>query len=329
MSDTKLSVDRVASYLQRLPSIRVWVLGDVMLDRYYWGTVDRISPEAPVPVVRVTRKSARLGGAANVAGNLSALGASVKLFGVLGKDRAGEVIRDLLLERGIDSQHVLVDGRRGTTEKVRIIAQSQQVVRADFEASDPVTQDNRDAILSALLSGIDKCDVLIVSDYGKGLIQEEDLQKIITRWRQAGKWVLIDPHIGHFSWYRGAGVITPNKKEAASRYSESMENGDSLTAIGFRMKEDLDLEALLITRGEEGMSLFFEDRNEFHVPATAKDVYDVTGAGDTVISVFGALLGAGASLVEAMLIANQAAGEAVKEVGTVTVHSDDILSCFK
>jgi D-beta-D-heptose 7-phosphate kinase/D-beta-D-heptose 1-phosphate adenosyltransferase len=300
-----------------------------MLDRYYWGAVDRISPEAPVPVVRVTRKSARLGGAANVAGNLSALGVDVKLFGVSGTDRAGEVMRNLLLKKGIDSQHVLADTSRGTTEKVRIIAQSQQVVRADFEVSDPVSEGNREAILSALLFGVDQCDVLIVSDYGKGLIQEDDLQKIITLWRQKGKWILIDPHIGHFSWYRGAGVITPNKKEAASRYSESIENGESLTAVGFKMKEDLDLDALLITRGEEGMSLFFEDRNEFHVPATAKDVYDVTGAGDTVISVFGALLGAGAGLVDAMLIANQAAGEAVKEVGTVTVHSDDILSCFK
>lgn len=300
-----------------------------MLDRYYWGKVDRISPEAPVPVVRVTHKSSRLGGAANVAGNLKALGADVKLFGVSGTDRAGEVMRDLLREMGIDSQHVLMDGDRSTTEKVRIIAQSQQVVRADFEVSHPVSPGNREAITSALLAGVDNCDVLIVSDYGKGLIQEEDLQKIITRWREHGKWILIDPHIGHFSWYRGAGVMTPNKKEAASRYGESIENGDSLRSIGFRLKEELALDALLITRGEEGMSLFFEGRNEFHVPATAKEVYDVTGAGDTVISVLGALLGAGASIIEAVLIANRAAGEAVKEVGTVTVHKDAILTCFK
>jgi D-beta-D-heptose 7-phosphate kinase/D-beta-D-heptose 1-phosphate adenosyltransferase len=300
-----------------------------MLDRYYWGKVDRISPEAPVPVVKVTRKSARLGGAANVAGNLNALGVDVKLFGILGKDRAGEVMLDLLRERGIDSQYVMAAENRGTTEKVRIIAQSQQVVRADFEVSDPASPGDRETILNALLNGVDDCDVLIVSDYGKGLIQEEDLHKIITCWRRKGKWLLIDPHIGHFSWYRGAGVITPNKKEAASRYSESIENGDSLTDIGFRMKEELALDALLITRGEDGMSLFFKDRNELHVPATAKDVYDVTGAGDTVISVFGALLGAGASIVEAVLIANQAAGEAVKEVGTVTVHREAILSCFK
>jgi D-beta-D-heptose 7-phosphate kinase/D-beta-D-heptose 1-phosphate adenosyltransferase len=325
----KLSVDQVASYLQRLPSIRVWVLGDVMLDRYYWGKVDRISPEAPVPVVRVTHRSARLGGAANVAGNLNALGVDVKLFGVSGADRAGEVMRELLLEKGIDSRHVLTDNSRGTTEKVRIIAQSQQVVRADFEVSDPVAAAQRETITAELLQGADECDILIVSDYGKGLIQEEDLRAIIDCWRRKGKWILIDPHIGHFSWYRGAGVVTPNKKEASSRYGDAIANGDSLTELGFRMKEELALDALLITRGEEGMSLFFEDRREFHVPAAAKEVYDVTGAGDTVISVFGAMLGAGAGIVEAVVIANQAAVEAVKEVGTVTVSREDILSCFK
>ncbi|MFH1755056.1 MAG: PfkB family carbohydrate kinase, partial [Candidatus Latescibacterota bacterium] len=215
MSDTKLSVDRVASYLRRLPSIRAWVLGDVMLDRYYWGSVDRISPEAPVPVVRVTSQSSRLGGAANVAANLKALEVDVRLFGVLGADRAGEITRELLSEQGIGSQHVLTDVKRGSTEKIRIIAQSQQVVRADFEASDPVSSGIRDTIVSSLLDGVDDCDVLIVSDYGKGVIQEADLQKLIARWRQHKKWVLIDPHIGHFPWYQGAGVITPNKKEAA------------------------------------------------------------------------------------------------------------------
>jgi rfaE bifunctional protein kinase chain/domain len=325
----KLSVDQVASYLQRLPSVRVWVLGDVMLDRYYWGKVDRISPEAPVPVVRVTHRSARLGGAANVAGNLRALGVEVKLFGVSGADRAGEVMRDLLRDKGIDPRYVLTDESRGTTEKVRIIAQSQQVVRADFEVSDPVAAGHRNTITSELVEGVDGCDVLIVSDYGKGLIQEEDLQRIIDCWRRKGKWVLVDPHIGHFAWYRGAGVITPNKKEAASFHSGAMMNGDSLTDLGFRMKEELALDALLITRGEEGMSLFFEDRKEFHVPAAAKEVYDVTGAGDTVISVFAAMLGAGANVVEAVIIANQAAGEAVKEVGTVTVDRNTLLTCFK
>jgi D-beta-D-heptose 7-phosphate kinase/D-beta-D-heptose 1-phosphate adenosyltransferase len=329
MSDMKLSVDQVASYLQRLPSVRVWVLGDAMLDRYYWGKVDRISPEAPVPVVRVTHRSARLGGAANVAGNLRALGVDVKLFTVSGADRAGEVMRELLLEKGIDSRHVLTDESRGTTEKVRIIAQSQQVVRADFEMSDPVPAAYRETITSGLLDEVDDCDILIVSDYGKGLIQEEDLQAIIDCWRRKGKWILIDPHIGHFSWYRGAGVITPNQKEASSRYSDAMVNGDSLTDLGFRLKDELALDALLITRGEEGMSLFFEDRKEFHVPAAAKEVYDVTGAGDTVISVFGAMLGAGAGVVEAVIVANQAAGEAIKEVGAVTVNRDSILTCFK
>ncbi|NIM19513.1 MAG: D-glycero-beta-D-manno-heptose-7-phosphate kinase [Candidatus Latescibacteria bacterium] len=329
MLHPELSKDQVASYMRRIPSTRVWVLGDVMLDRYHWGVVDRISPEAPVPVVNVTRRSSRLGGAANVAANLRALGAAVTLMGVVGADRAGEKIRHLLDKDSVDSTHLLVDRQRETTEKVRIIAQSQQVVRADFEVVDPIPEQFKEKFTSSLLSGADDCDALIISDYGKGVIQADYLHEIISAWRGRGKWLLIDPHVGHFIWYRGAGIVTPNTKEAMSIYNEHIESDDALSELGFKIKEDLSLEALLITRGESGMNLYFGDRKELHVPAVAKEVYDVTGAGDTVIGVLGAFLGAGAELVDSVIIANQAAGEAVKEVGTTTVRTDVILSAFK
>ncbi len=328
MSDSNLSKGQVASFMERLPSIRVWVLGDVMLDRYFWGAADRISPEAPVPIVHVTRKSARLGGAANVAANLKALGVDVKLYGVVGTDSSGNMIQDLLGEQSIDSAGLIRDKDRETTEKVRIIAQNQQVVRADFEVVRPVSIEVKEKIVTTFSKQADHCDVLIISDYGKGAIQADYLGEIISLWRQKGKWLLVDPHVGHFLWYKGASVMTPNAKEAASRYGGTVGDDGTFSELGFRLKDELALDALLITRGEAGMSLFYEDRKEFHVPTVAKDVYDVTGAGDTVISVLGALLGAGAGLVDAVVIANQAAGEVVKEVGTTTAQVSDIVNAF-
>jgi rfaE bifunctional protein kinase chain/domain len=182
--------------------------------------------------------------------------------------------------------------------------------------------------LSRMIERAESCDVLIVSDYGKGVVQEDCLGELISRWRRRGKWLLIDPHVGHFHWYRGAGIITPNTKQAASRYGQPVDGDETISQLGRRLKKDLELEALLITRGEAGMSLFYEGEKEFHVPTVAKEVYDVTGAGDTVISVLGALLGAGVDLVDSVVIANQAAGEVVKEIGTSTVKPDVIISCF-
>ena len=316
------------SYMQRLPSIHAWVLGDVMLDRYFWGTVDRISPEAPVPVVKVTNKNARLGGAANVAANLRALGVQVSLFGTVGHDRAGQEIQNLLAEQAINASGLVVEDDRDTTEKVRIIAQSQQVVRADFEVPTPISAKVKEFLTTTIKDRADSCDVLIVSDYGKGVVQEDYLKEIIRQWRQKEKWLLIDPQVGHFHWYKGAGIITPNAREAASRYGEPVDGDETISQLGKRLKKDLDLKALLITRGEAGMSLFYEGGKEFHVATVAKEVYDVTGAGDTVISVLGALLGAGADLVDSVVIANQAAGEVVKEVGTTTIKTDMIVNSF-
>ena len=327
--DTGLSKAQAEAYIDRFASSRVCVVGDVMLDRYFWGSVDRISPEAPVPIVRVTRKSSRLGGAANVAANLRALGVQVALAGLVGDDRAGSEFVELLGRHDLASDHIATESGRETTEKVRIIAQSQQVVRADFEHE--VREPDRAAarLLDEVKGAVDGFDLLIVSDYGKGLLDKESLLSLISAWRAKDRPVLVDPHTKHFRWYEGATVVTPNTKEAASFYGATPEHGEGLTALGFQMRKDLGIEALLITRGEEGMSLFLEGDREVHIPTVAKEVYDVTGAGDTVISTLGAGLASGAPLIDSVILANRAAGEAVKEIGTTTVTREELLGAFE
>ena len=328
MPSSVLSKARVETYLERFASARVCVLGDVMLDRYFWGRVDRISPEAPVPIVRVNRKSSRLGGAANVAANLCSLGIQVTLAGITGSDLAGDEVGDMIRRAGIGSGCLFVEEGRETTEKVRIIAQSQQVVRADFESESPLATGSRERLQSELVGGIDRFDALIVSDYGKGVVQEDFLRKVIAVWKAAGKPVLVDPHVGHFKWYRGATLITPNTREAASYYGATVDREELFTNVGFHIREELELEALLITRGEDGMSLFLEDQKQIHIPTVATDVYDVTGAGDTVISLLGAALACGAPLIDAVLLANQAAGEVVKDIGTSTISKETLVNSF-
>jgi D-beta-D-heptose 7-phosphate kinase/D-beta-D-heptose 1-phosphate adenosyltransferase len=328
MNPSGLDRARVEEYLDRFASCRVAVLGDVMLDRYFWGRVDRISPEAPVPVVRVTRRTTHLGGAANVASNLRALGVDVTLVGIIGDDSTGIEVRALLDDCEVSHDHLVADDGRETTEKVRIIAQSQQVVRADFETESPLSERARRAFTKRLVDGAADFDALIVSDYGKGAVQEAYLGDIIAKWRAAEKPVLVDPHIGHFYWYRGASVMTPNTKEAASFYGAKLHLEEMLSSVGFRMREELELGALLITRGEDGMSLFVEGDKQIHIPTVAKEVYDVTGAGDTVISILAAALGSGAPLIDAVVIANQGAGEVVKDVGTSTVTRERISKSF-
>jgi D-beta-D-heptose 7-phosphate kinase/D-beta-D-heptose 1-phosphate adenosyltransferase len=302
-----------------------------MLDRYFWGDTDRISPEAPVPVVRVTKRSEQLGGAANVARNLRALGTEVRIAGVTGDDRESGEVRALLAEQGIDDGGLIEVPGRETTEKVRIIARSQQVVRADFESDEEIGADARSRIFDAVRNHVEDCDALLVSDYGKGVIGREYLGELISHWRKRRKPVLVDPHVGHFPWYRGATVITPNVKEAL-RGSTLPPGTRNVTSEGaFQIREELELDALLVTRGEHGMSLYHGDggREEVHIPTVAKEVYDVTGAGDTVIAVLTAALAAGVGMVDAVVMANQAAGEVVKEVGTTAVTRETLIEAFE
>jgi D-beta-D-heptose 7-phosphate kinase/D-beta-D-heptose 1-phosphate adenosyltransferase len=328
MTTSGLSRLQAEKYIDRFGSSRVLVLGDIMLDRYFWGQVERISPEAPVPVVRVDRRSARLGGAANVAANLRALGVQVALVGTIADDRAGDEVRSMVESQGIDVDGVTVQRGGETTEKVRIIAQNQQVVRADFESDVHEEGEEMGSAISRVAEQCDRYDVLVVSDYGKGIVREGYLQGVIESWRGRSRPVLVDPHIGHFSWYRGASLVTPNTKEAASYFGAGVQRGELFETLGFRMRRELAVDALLITQGEEGMSLFVEGDEKIQIPTDAKEVYDVTGAGDTVISVLAAATASGAPVVEAVALANRAAGEVVKEVGTTAITRDKLLNAF-
>jgi rfaE bifunctional protein kinase chain/domain len=326
-----LPVDQVRARVARFAAAKVAVLGDLMLDRYFWGDVERISPEAPVPVVRVSRRSRRLGGAANVAANLSALGATAEVVSVRGDDREGREVVRMLDRRGISSDGLFAAPGRETTEKVRIIARNQQVVRADFESDDPVDGDVRARIYERALSLADKFDALVVSDYGKGVLIKENLREVVKAWRQRGKPVLVDPHIPHFAWYNGVTVITPNAREALMSSGIDFRKGHDPADEAFEVVARMELDALLVTRGEDGMSLYYggATRRQVHIPTVAKEVFDVTGAGDTVIGVLALALASGADMMEGVILANQAAGEVIKEVGTSTLSAQQLVAAFE
>jgi rfaE bifunctional protein kinase chain/domain len=328
-SDPRLPVERVAAYAERLASARVAVLGDVMLDRYFWGEAERISPEAPVPIVHVKRRSARLGGAANVAANLRALDVAVHLLGITGDDREGAELRELVAAHGIDASGLVDVSGRETTEKVRIIARNQQVLRADFETESPPPADATGRLFAAAGALAKTCDALVVSDYGKGVVAQAPLGALVAAWRAAGKPVLVDPFVPHFPWYVGASVVTPNTKQVFRAAGLRFGDGEDPAARAFAVMRELSLDALLVTRGEDGMSLFHGEGGEVHIPTVAKEVYDVTGAGDTVIGVLAAALASGVDLTEAVIMANAAAGEVVREVGTASVTRDVLVSAFK
>ncbi|HXV13186.1 MAG TPA: D-glycero-beta-D-manno-heptose-7-phosphate kinase [Candidatus Krumholzibacteria bacterium] len=324
-----LSRDTARRYVGRFADSHVVVLGDVMLDRYFWGDVERISPEAPVPIVHVTRRSRRLGGAANVAANLRALGVRSEVVSVRGSDREGREVARMLTRRGIGSEGLVEAPGRTTTEKVRIIARSQQVIRADFETDDAVDGSARSAIYDRVRSLAARADALVISDYGKGVVLESEIAEVIAAWRAEEKPVLVDPHVPHFAWYRGATVITPNTREAQLATGIDYRKGKNPSSVAFDVVERMQLSALLVTRGEDGMSLYYGDRQEVHIPTVAKHVFDVTGAGDTVISVLAAGLATRADVVDAVVMANTAAGEVIKEVGTSTLTADELIAAFE
>jgi rfaE bifunctional protein kinase chain/domain len=306
----------------------VAVVGDIMLDRYIWGQVERISPEAPVPVVAVADTSIRPGGAANVAWNLASLGVKARLAGLLGKDGSSRELMALMRGFGLSSSGLIVDPRRQTTEKIRIIAHSQQVVRADFESSEPIPAVLAAKLLAAVSRAVARASAVIVSDYGKGVVSNDVMDLVRSLCSKKGIPFLVDPKEGHFSLYRGAFAVTPNQKEAGGFYNRKIRNEADLTFVGNALLGDLEATAILITRGEEGMTLFERRKRTRHFPTRASEVYDVTGAGDTVISVLAAGLAAGASLNESIELANAAAGIVVRELGTATVKPHELEAAF-
>jgi rfaE bifunctional protein kinase chain/domain len=296
---------------------RVLVVGDVMLDRYWFGEVSRISPEAPVPVVKVERTEERPGGAANVARNIAALGARATLLSVVGADEAGAALARLLAESAIDAS-LHEDVQLNTTVKLRVIGRQQQLLRIDFE--NWPTHEVLQAKLAEFEARVRHCDIVILSDYGKGGLTH--IGAMIRNARALGKRVLIDPKGDDYARYAGASIITPNRAELREVVGRWHDEAD-LAARVARLRAELGLDAVLLTRSEEGMTLFTAD-GATHEPAQAREVYDVSGAGDTVIATLAVMLAAGQSLPEAMRLANRAAGVVVGKLGTATCSLEEL-----
>ena len=316
---------RLAALLERFPRRRVLVVGDLMLDQFVRGKVSRISPEAPVPVVAVTEDSCMPGGAGNVCCNLAALGASVSLVSVLGEDDAGRQLLAELRARGMDTSGIVPDPARVTTQKCRVVADHQQVVRFDRETAQPLSPALQKALAERLRRAAADADALVISDYGKGVITEAMVRAALRAAHAHGVPVLVDPKVEHFRRYRGVDCITPNSAEAWGGMRLAPRPGeDAVRQLGRRILKTLRVRSVLITRGEKGMTLFQSSGSPRHIPARAREVYDVTGAGDTVVSVMALGLASGARPYEAAVLANAAAGVVVGKLGTATTTRDEI-----
>jgi D-beta-D-heptose 7-phosphate kinase/D-beta-D-heptose 1-phosphate adenosyltransferase len=326
MSSVTFDVQALRAIVARFAGRRLLVLGDLMLDRYLWGRVDRISPEAPVPVVEIERESFALGGAGNVAANLKALGAEPILIGVVGDDPDGAHLRAAFEQRGIDTRALVVDATRPTTVKTRIIAHSQQVVRADRESRGDLAGSALQQTLEALDREVGGCEGMVVSDYGKGVVNAVTIAKALASARERGIRVSVDPKESHVDAYRGVSILTPNQHEAGVMAGRRIRDDDGLREVGWGLQKRLDAEALLITRGADGMSLFERGGRYTHLPTVAREVFDVTGAGDTVVGVVALALACGADFPSACTLANHAAGLVIREVGTTSVSPLELLT---
>jgi rfaE bifunctional protein kinase chain/domain len=312
--------------LAAFPGKRAVVVGDVMLDEYVWGSVDRISPEGPVPVVNVQRRTYMPGGAGNTATNVAALRGEALLLGVVGDDYPGKQLREALNRAGVHTAGVLIDDSRPTTTKTRIVAHGQHVVRVDAEYRGPLSAALENALLEQAERLLAIADACLLSDYAKGLVSQRLAADIIALARKAGKPVVVDPKGTSYGKYRGATVVKPNLREAAQVLGCELNGLPSLLEAGQRLLRMVESKALLITRGAEGMSLFQAESEPLHIAAEAQAIFDVTGAGDTVASLLAMGLAAGATLEQAARLANQAAGIVVGKVGTVPASLQELLA---
>jgi D-beta-D-heptose 7-phosphate kinase/D-beta-D-heptose 1-phosphate adenosyltransferase len=310
--------------LAAFPGKRILVLGDVMLDEYIWGDVYRISPEAPVPVVEMRRRTYVAGGASNTAANVAALGGHAIVLGVVGKDNQANHLREVLTGSGIDTGGLVAAEGRVTTTKSRIVAHSQQVVRLDCEQREPLSACLEDALLRSAEARLAKVDACIISDYAKGVVSPRVARGFIRKARQAGKPVIVDPKGVDYAKYQGATVIKPNAHEAEACAKHEITDEASLLEVSRRLLCMLEGSAVLITRGPGGMSLFRAGLPPVHIAAVSRNVFDVTGAGDTVASTLAMGLAAKGSLEQAVHLANHAAGIVVGKVGTATVRLDEL-----
>ncbi|MFH0779148.1 MAG: D-glycero-beta-D-manno-heptose-7-phosphate kinase [Candidatus Eisenbacteria bacterium] len=326
MSHDKL--DRLRKISGEFGKKSILVIGDLMLDRYFWGSVSRISPEAPVPIVELSGESTRLGGAANVASNVVSFGARAGIFGVVGEDEQGSFLVSELKGCGIDAATVLSDASRPTTVKTRIIAHSQQVVRTDREVRGDVGPSLEERLIGLLRDAIRACDAVVVSDYGKGVLTEKVLKFVTGEARSLGLPVCVDPKETKLLSYVGVTVVTPNQHEAGFAYGKRIVDDVTLEEVGWGLSKRLGCEGILITRGEKGMSLFEKGGVLTHFPTVAREVFDVTGAGDTVVTALALALAGGATLKEAASISNHAAGLVIRHLGTATTNVEELMTSF-
>jgi rfaE bifunctional protein kinase chain/domain len=343
------SVPRLKRLIPRLRGKRIGVLGDLMLDRYLWGTASRLSPEAAVPVVDFVEQSECLGGAGNVAANLSALGAKVEAFGGVGTDEAGRALQKCLRAADIADKGVIADAKHVTTVKTRIIARHQQVVRVDHERREPLRAETQEKLLRLLFGALKKLDALVLSDYDKGLITDDFADRVLSAAHQLKVPVFVRPKTSRLYAYRGARAIICNAKEAGFFVTRSLADEKSFEEAGRKLLAHFGCSAVVITRGEKGMSLIEESSpRHMHIPATGfevtyarvgqpgiergatgRQVFDVTGAGDTVLSVLALASAAGASLADAAMLANTAAGVVVSKLGTASVSPQELVHALE
>ncbi len=315
----------LAARIPDLRNSRVLCIGDLMLDRFVYGEVSRISPEAPIPVFRIERQTAMLGGAGNVVRNLIALGAGACFVAVVGDDPVG---RDLITMVGAEERvepYLPVERRRPSTLKTRYIAGGQQLLRADSETTEPIAAETAETVIRVASEAVTACDIVVLSDYAKGVLTEKVVESVIAAARATDTPVVVDPKGSDFTHYRGATVLTPNQRELAAVTQMPVDEDSAVIAAGEALIERCAIEAVVVTRGKDGMTLVARDGAHQHLPAVTRDVYDVSGAGDTVVATFAAALGRGAPLADAARLANYAAGVVVGKVGTAVVHNDDLL----
>lgn len=317
-----IDVKKMERIVQGFKNKRVLVLGDLMLDKYMWGHVVRISPEAPVPVVEVKRDTSCLGGAGNVVNNLESLGAFPLTVGIVGKDQAGEWIKGHVA----DNRGIFTDDSRPTTVKTRIIAHQQQVVRVDQEEKKPISARNEEQILSFIQQ--EKYEGILISDYNKGILTRSLTGKVLPYAKQRKIPVFTDPKVANFSLFSPVTLLTPNHVEAEQFVHRQCDTDAQVEQAGEKILSQISAVYLILKRGELGMSVFEKGRKAFHIPAVAKEVYDITGAGDTVIATVALALLASASIREAAILANAAAGVVVSKIGTATLTPEELLEAL-
>lgn len=319
-----ISKKRLEELFNNFNSKKIGIFGDLMLDRYLWGNVNRISPEAPVPIVDIDNESNRLGGAANVAHNVKSLGAVVKIFGVVGDDNDGRILYNLLLENGFNTDGILKDKKRPTTVKTRVIANKQHVVRVDREDRSDISEEIEEKILEILKQNLNTLDAMIIEDYNKGLVTKRMIYNIVELCNKNNIIVNVDPKFNNFFEFKNVTVFKPNRKETEEALGIKLTDENSYRQAAEKIHNLLNAKSILITRGEDGMSLRMDGGEFITIPTTARKVADVSGAGDTVISTLTVAMAAGANVHEAAILANTAGGIVCGEVGIVPINKDTL-----